>query len=159
MLLCLLLVCSVVLGFYGVAISGGGAGELPPPCNNPPAATAGPILHGYFIAVHDQPNHLYKVSLHLYGPNNAANLFSFDIPDLPGVCDREDDCYVVTGNYIKTKLNGYPCFYKFGEPFNLPGIPVIKDLKLICRACPGEKIAGEVWIQVVPPARILQKKP
>jgi len=156
--------------FCGMAF-GEGTGR-PPQCKNlpDPKTATGPVLEAFFTAAKDGDHfdlHILVEGEIPKDPKSPAK-YKGDQPKIrrlfyvrlapvrePDVCDRDD-----------RKLMEYdwiPCLFEFQKPFNLEGIPVVKELTVerqeycVDRTGPNRMIYGTAKIIVVPPAALKKK--
>ncbi|MFZ1991892.1 MAG: hypothetical protein WAW96_19215 [Alphaproteobacteria bacterium] len=160
-----LLVLVSILGFYGVAFSGGGYEGSGCPATLP-EPTSGPILYGTFTVARDRItfgiegyDH-YNVHIVLRHKLNQVHLYSFLAPlGTKGLCDYEEP-------EIKEIFAKQPCILIDPSDFDLPitSVPVIYDLQIskrdFCTSTVGdEMIFGLIAIRVVPPVPPKPPKP
>jgi hypothetical protein len=145
---------SVIFGFYGIAISGGGPED--PNCPEPlPAPNAGKFLRGEFSVAGDKgdcsviyPEECPHYNVHfLLKWRNQTHLFSFMTPLGTG------DLCPYTSEELKETFRRVPCGMGVGLAFGLSGVPVITNLEIVHQdfcGSPDEMIRGEIVIRVVP---------
>lgn len=158
----LVLALVFILGFYGVAFSGGGE-PCPGCCDNPPAPTSGQYLYGTFTVARDKseastfPDYAgYDVQIVLQYKLNQ-HLFSFFAPLGDGhLCAVKVSNPDLNRPGLKEMFGGAPCALEVGKAFGFDPtkyFPVISDVyiakKDFCDT-PQEMILGLITIRLVP---------
>jgi hypothetical protein len=148
----LVLVFVSILGFYGIALSGGDPGSCTSP---PPSPTSGPFITGTFTAALNQFDYdSYDVHLEL-AHRFKVHLFSWSYDLLgggPSLCDLTPEMIKDPTGFLAL----VPCLIDVGTPFGLNGTPVIKDVFILKRdfcdlpGDPRQMIFGTITIRVVP---------
>lgn len=178
-MIALVLALVFVLGFYGVAFSGGGEPTKSCP-QDMPDPTSGPFLFGAFTVALDKSycgvinadvcsHYTIQLTLARFGKSSQLHLFSFSTPSPvtnTSICS-------LSNSDIKDAYKRMPCLLNVGQAFGLEGTPVIADLHItkkdFCTIGPGNPsltdlsnmtgfdkvpinamISGEVVVRVVP---------